>query len=47
MRNKEADPPIQRITGAEVPTPYNAGLEDMSFPDEALIEKKVVQLLRL
>lgn len=41
------DAPAQRITGAEVPTPYNAKLEAMSFPDENLIEKKVVQLLRL
>ena len=37
----------QRITGAEVPTPYAQGLEALSFPDEHLIEKKVVQLLRL
>ncbi|KAL0638119.1 pyruvate dehydrogenase E1, beta subunit [Maublancomyces gigas] len=41
------DAPAQRITGAEVPTPYAIGLEALSFPDEALIEKKVVQLLRL
>ncbi|KAH8151687.1 uncharacterized protein LAJ45_04309 [Morchella importuna] len=41
------DAPAQRITGAEVPTPYAIGLEALSFPDEALIEKKIVQLLRL
>ncbi|KAI5806335.1 thiamine diphosphate-binding protein [Geopyxis carbonaria] len=41
------DAPAQRVTGAEVPTPYNANLEAMAFPDEHLIEKKVVQLLRL
>ncbi|KAF8541884.1 thiamine diphosphate-binding protein [Trichophaea hybrida] len=41
------DGPAQRVTGAEVPTPYAQGLEELSFPDENLIEKKVVQLLRL
>lgn len=41
------DAPAQRVTGAEVPTPYNAKLEAMSFPDENVIEKKVAQLLRL
>ncbi|KAI5855263.1 thiamine diphosphate-binding protein [Tricharina praecox] len=41
------DAPAQRVTGAEVPTPYAAGLEALSFPDEHVIEKKIVQLLRL
>jgi pyruvate dehydrogenase E1 component beta subunit len=41
------DAPAQRVTGAEVPTPYNQGLEAMSFPDENLIVKKVAQLLRV
>ncbi|CCX34203.1 thiamine diphosphate-binding protein [Pyronema domesticum] len=41
------DAPAQRITGAEVPTPYAQGLEALSFPDEDLIEKKIAQLLRL
>ncbi|KAF8250212.1 hypothetical protein K440DRAFT_619693 [Wilcoxina mikolae CBS 423.85] len=41
------DAPAQRVTGAEVPTPYAQGLEELSFPDENLIEKKVAQLLRL
>lgn len=39
-------PPI-RITGAEVPTPYAAGLEDMSFPGEALIVQQAAKLLRV
>lgn len=41
------DAPAQRVTGAEVPTPYAQGLEALSFPDEHVIEKKVAQLLRL
>ncbi|TGZ80247.1 hypothetical protein EX30DRAFT_307878 [Ascodesmis nigricans] len=41
------DSPAQRITGAEVPTPYNQGLEAMAFPDENLIVAKVAQLLKL
>lgn len=41
------DSPAQRVTGAEVPTPYAKGLEAMSFPDEDLILKKAVQLLRV
>jgi len=39
--------PAQRITGAEVPTPYAKGLEDLSFPDESLIETYAKKLLRL
>ncbi|KAA8906509.1 pyruvate dehydrogenase E1 component beta subunit [Sphaerosporella brunnea] len=41
------DTPAQRVTGAEVPTPYAQGLEALSFPDEHIIEKKVAQLLRV
>ncbi|KAF3196511.1 pyruvate dehydrogenase E1, beta subunit [Orbilia oligospora] len=41
------DSPAQRITGAEVPTPYAQGLEAMSFPDEDLIFRKAAQLLRV
>ena len=41
------DEPAQRITGAEVPTPYAIGLEELAFPDENLIVKKVAQLLRV
>jgi len=41
------DAPAQRVTGAEVPTPYAQKLEAMAFPDEHVVEKKVAQLLRL
>ncbi|KAI0013833.1 pyruvate dehydrogenase E1 component beta subunit mitochondrial precursor [Xylariaceae sp. FL0662B] len=41
------DAPAQRITGAEVPTPYAQGLEQMSFPTEQLIEKFSAKLLRV
>lgn len=40
------DAPAQRITGAEVPTPYAAKLEEMSFPTEQLIENYAAKLLR-
>jgi len=41
------DAPAQRITGAEVPTPYALKLEQMSFPDETLIENYAAKMLRL
>lgn len=41
------DAPAQRITGAEVPTPYAEALEKMSFPNEDLIEQYAKKLLRL
>ncbi|KAI0101173.1 pyruvate dehydrogenase E1 component beta subunit mitochondrial precursor [Daldinia grandis] len=41
------DAPAQRITGAEVPTPYAQGLEQMSFPTEDLIEKFAAKVLRV
>lgn len=41
------DLPAQRITGADVPTPYAKGLEDLSFPDENLIENFSKKLLRI
>jgi pyruvate dehydrogenase E1 component beta subunit len=41
------DAPAQRITGAEVPTPYAAALEEMAFPNEQLIENYAAKLLRL
>ncbi|KAI1472597.1 pyruvate dehydrogenase E1 component beta subunit mitochondrial precursor [Daldinia caldariorum] len=41
------DTPAQRITGAEVPTPYAQGLERMSFPTEELIEKFTAKVLRV
>lgn len=41
------DAPAQRVTGAEVPTPYAQKLEEMSFPTEQLIEDQAAKLLRL
>jgi len=41
------DAPAQRITGAEVPTPYAQKLEEMAFPNEDLIENYAKKLLRL
>ncbi|TKA68228.1 Pyruvate dehydrogenase E1 component subunit beta, mitochondrial [Friedmanniomyces simplex] len=39
-------PPV-RVTGAEVPTPYAQGLEEMSFPSEQLIADYAAKLLRV
>ena len=39
--------PAARITGAEVPTPYAKGLEDMSFPQESTIVSYAAKLLRV
>lgn len=39
--------PAVRVTGAEVPTPYALGLENMSFPQEDTIVSQAVKLLRL
>lgn len=39
-------PPI-RVTGAEVPTPYAANLEDMAFPQESTIVQAAAKLLRV
>lgn len=41
------DAPAQRVTGAEVPTPYAQKLEEMSFPTEPLIEQHVAKMLKL
>lgn len=41
------DAPAQRITGAEVPTPYAQKLEDMAFPNESMIENYIVKMLKL
>lgn len=41
------DAPAQRITGAEVPTPYARELEEMSFPNEQLIEDFAAKLLKV
>lgn len=39
--------PAQRMTGAEVPTPYAKELEDMAFPNEDLIEAFAKKMLKL
>ncbi|KAK4863194.1 hypothetical protein LT330_001972 [Penicillium expansum] len=39
--------PAVRVTGAEVPTPYAAGLETMAFPQEDTIVSQAAKLLRL
>ncbi|UNI22353.1 Pyruvate dehydrogenase (acetyl-transferring) [Purpureocillium takamizusanense] len=41
------DAPAQRVTGAEVPTPYAQKLEEMSFPTEQLIEDYAAKMLRV
>ncbi|KAK3355202.1 putative pyruvate dehydrogenase beta chain precursor [Neurospora tetraspora] len=41
------DAPPQRVTGADVPTPYAEELEKMAFPHEALIENHAAKLLKL
>ncbi|KAG8980570.1 pyruvate dehydrogenase E1, beta subunit, partial [Tulasnella sp. 427] len=33
------DAPVERVTGADVPTPYAANLEGLAFPDTPLIVK--------
>ena len=40
------DAPAVRVTGAEVPTPYAQGLEEMSFPNEELITSYAARLLK-
>ncbi|KAK3372337.1 thiamine diphosphate-binding protein [Podospora didyma] len=41
------DAPAQRVCGADVPTPYAAKLEEMSFPTEEIIERYAAKILRL
>ncbi|KAI4208621.1 MAG: hypothetical protein LQ348_000098 [Seirophora lacunosa] len=41
------DAPAVRVTGAEVPTPYAQKLEEMSFPQEAMIAQYAARLLRV
>ena len=41
------DAPAVRVTGAEVPTPYAKGLEEMSFPTETLIQNYAAKLLKV
>jgi len=33
------DAPVERVTGADVPTPYATNLEELAFPDTRLIVK--------
>ena len=33
------DAPVERVTGADVGTPYAKNLEDLAFPDAALVVK--------
>jgi pyruvate dehydrogenase E1 component beta subunit len=35
------DAPIERVTGADLPTPYAASLESLAFPDSSTILKAV------
>jgi len=39
--------PAVRVTGAEVPTPYAQGLEEMSFPQIATITNYAAKLLKV
>jgi pyruvate dehydrogenase E1 component beta subunit len=41
------DAPAQRVTGSDVPTPYAAKLEEMSFPTVDLITDYAAKLLRV
>lgn len=41
------DAPVQRCTGAEVPTPYSKGLEDFAFPDTDVVYKAAKNALYL
>lgn len=41
----ELDAPVGRVTGAEVPTPYAANLEAMSFPQAEDVIRQVKQTL--
>jgi pyruvate dehydrogenase E1 component beta subunit len=39
------DAPVERVTGADIPTPYAKNLEDLSFPDTPLIAKVIKRAL--
>jgi pyruvate dehydrogenase E1 component beta subunit len=39
--------PPARVTGAEVPTPYALGLEEMSFPQVPIVVAYAAKLLRV
>ena len=33
------DAPVERVTGADIPTPYATNLESLSFPTPELVQK--------
>jgi len=35
------DAPLQRVTGADIPTPYAENLEKLSFPEPDIIAETV------
>ncbi|OMH81358.1 Pyruvate dehydrogenase E1 component subunit beta, mitochondrial [Zancudomyces culisetae] len=39
------DAPVSRITGADIPTPYAANLESLSFPDSNVIYSEIKRVL--
>lgn len=39
------DAPVERITGADLPTPYAQSLEDLAFPTTELIVKVIKRSL--
>jgi len=39
------DAPVERVTGADIPTPYAANLEALAFPDEGVIVKVAKRVL--
>jgi pyruvate dehydrogenase E1 component beta subunit len=41
------DAPVERVTGAEVPTPYAKELEDFAFPDSPTIVRALKKVLSL
>lgn len=41
------DAPVERVTGAEVPTPYAKELEDFAFPDQPTVMRAIKKVLSL
>jgi len=39
------DAPVERVTGADLPTPYATALEDLAFPDVPIIVKVIKRSL--
>ena len=39
------DAPVERVTGADLPTPYAKALEDLAFPDVPVIVKVIKRSL--